>query len=108
MDLQALDNLIDEFLPRHRQVTSAPSDEENDSDSDRGELIHSNRVHDDVLRERIDLFTRSNGDDYSEEIESEDDDNVSCNGNSDIQSLKEKVLTSCSCGKKLLRQFSVR
>lgn len=83
-------------------MTSAPSDEESDSDSDRDELIHSNRVHDDVLRERIDLFTRSNGDDYSEEIESEDDDNVSCNGNSDIQSLKEKVLTSCSCGKNCL------
>lgn len=83
-------------------MTSAPSDEESDSDSDRDELIHSNRVHDDVLRERIDLFTRGNGDDYSEEIESEDDDNVSCNGNSDIQSLKEKVLTSCSCGKNCL------
>lgn len=83
-------------------MTSAPSDEESDSDSDRDELIHSNLVHDDVLRERIDLFTRSNGDDYSEEIESEDDDNVSCNGNSDIQSLKEKVLTSCSCGKNCL------
>lgn len=59
-------------------------DEENDSDLDRGELIYSNCVYDDVLREWIDLFIWSNGDDYSEEIESEDDDNVLCNGNSDI------------------------
>lgn len=32
----------------------------------------------------INMFIWSNGDDYSEEIESEDDDNVLCNGNSDI------------------------
>lgn len=59
-------------------------DEESDSDLDRDELIYSNFVYDDVLREWIDLFIWSNGDDYSEEIESEDDDNVLCNGNSDI------------------------
>lgn len=65
-------------------MISVSFDEESDSVSDRDELIYSNRVYDDVLRERIDLFIRSNGDDYCEEIESEDDDNVLCNGNSDI------------------------
>lgn len=58
------------------------------------ELFHRNRVHDGVLRERIDLFTRSYDDNNNKESESEDEDNISCNGNSEIQSLKEKVYTS--------------
>lgn len=57
-------------------------------------------------RERIDLFTRSNGDDYNKEIEIEDEDNISFNRNSDIQSLQEKVLTSCSHGKNCLDRLS--
>lgn len=81
-------------------MTFAPSDDESDRDSEKDDLIHRNRVHGDVLREKIDLFTRIYDDDNNEVIENEDEDNISCNGNSNIRSLKENVLASCSCGKK--------
>lgn len=89
-------------------MTSAPSDDESDSDSEKDDLIHSNRVIGDVLREISDLFTRIYDDDKNEVIENEDEDTISCNGNSYIHCLKEKVLTSCSCGKKLLGQCSIK
>ena len=97
---KAIDNLLDEFLPRHKSVITSAASEDDDSDFESEDSTETVRIRDEEMNQNIDKFNRLyNSENKEQSDESEDEEYISCNGCSSIQNLKEKVSAACTCGK---------
>ena len=104
---KAIDNLLDEFLPRHKSVITSAASEDDDSDFESEDSTETVRIRDEEINQYIDKFNRLyNSENKEQSDESEDEEYISCNGCSSIQNLKEKVSAACTCGKCSIRRNS--
>ena len=74
--------------------------EDDDSDFESEDSTETVRIRDEEMNQNIDKINRLyNSENKEQSDESKDEKYISSNGCSNIQNLKEKVSTACTCGK---------